>query len=63
MSKNGLAPPSAVWQPLGPAPENTETLNPNQDYRFHTVSGRATAIVAGQHTPGLLFLGTADGGV
>lgn len=51
------------WWPLGPTPENSDTVNPNQDYHAGLVSGRATAIVVGQHTPGLIYLGTADGGV
>ncbi|MGI8688668.1 MAG: IPT/TIG domain-containing protein [Thermomicrobiales bacterium] len=51
------------WRPLGPAPENSDTVNPNKDYHFGLVSGRATAVVVGQHTPGLIYLGTADGGV
>ncbi len=59
---SSVAPPSAVWQQLGPSPEDTLTLNQNQDYRFGNVSGRATAIVVGQHT-GDIYLGTADGGI
>jgi len=62
VSKNGLAPPSAIWQQLGPQPEDTNTL-PNSDSHFGLVSGRTTAIAVAQHTPGLIYIGTADGGV
>ncbi len=62
VSKNGLAPPSAIWQQLGPQPEDTNTL-PNSDFHFGLVSGRTTAIAVAQHTPGLIYIGTADGGV
>lgn len=62
VGKDALAPPTAVWQQLGPAPEDSDTLNPTQDYRFGRVSGRATAIIVGPHT-GVIYLGTADGGV
>ncbi len=62
VSKNGQAPPSAAWQQLGPRPEDTNTL-PNSDFHFGLVSGRTTAIAVAQHTPGLIYIGTADGGV
>jgi photosystem II stability/assembly factor-like uncharacterized protein len=63
VGKDGLGPPSAVWQQLGPAPEDADTVNHGQDFfGFGHVSGRATAIVIGQHT-GVIYLGTADGGV
>ncbi|MHB8644740.1 MAG: IPT/TIG domain-containing protein [Thermomicrobiales bacterium] len=60
VGENGLAPPSAIWQQLGPAPENSDT-NPDGHIAGHA-SGRATAIVVGQHT-GVIYLGTAGGGV
>jgi hypothetical protein len=57
-----LQPPTGNWLQLGPAPEDSDTVNPNQDYHSGQVSGRATAIVIGPHT-GVIYLGTADGGV
>src|SRR5947209_4077058 len=56
VGKDALAPPTAVWQQLGPAPEDMDTFNPNQDFRFGHVSGRATAIVVGPPT-GVISLG------
>lgn len=57
-----LQAPNGTWQPLGPAPENTNTTNPAEDFHMGIASGRGTAIVVGQHT-GVLYLGTAGGGV
>src|SRR4051812_15739413 len=54
--------PTGTWQPLGPVGEDTDQLNPTQDYRFGRTSGRATAVVVGPNT-GTIYLGTADGGV
>ncbi len=62
VGQNGLAPPSAVWSQLGPAPEDMGTFNPSQDYRFGHVAGRTTAIAIGAHT-GVIYIGTGDGGV
>ncbi|MDQ6908678.1 MAG: hypothetical protein M3176_17785, partial [Chloroflexota bacterium] len=62
VNANVSAPPSATWKQLGPQPEDTTTL-PNSDYHFGLVSGRTTAIVVAPHTPGLIYIGTADGGV
>ncbi len=60
--RDALAPPSAVWQPLGPKPLTTSTFN-NSDYHFtNTVAGRTTAIVVGPNT-GVIYIGTAGGGV
>lgn len=57
------APPRASWTQLGPAPENTDQLNPLKDYQYgNKVSGRAMAVVVGPHT-GVIYLGTAGGGV
>lgn len=60
--RDALAPPSAVWQPLGPAPEDMDTFNPNNDFHYGHVSGRTTAVVIGPHT-GIIYIGTAGGGV
>jgi hypothetical protein len=62
IGKNTLQSPTGNWLQLGPAPEDSGTVNPNQDYHAGRVSGRATAIVIGPHT-GVIYLGTADGGV
>ncbi len=57
-----LQPPIGNWLQLGPAPQDSDTVNPVQDYHSGRVSGRATAVVIGPHT-GVIYLGTADGGV
>ncbi|MGI8855968.1 MAG: IPT/TIG domain-containing protein [Thermomicrobiales bacterium] len=57
-----LQPPTGNWLQLGPAPEDSDTVNPVQDYHSGRVSGRATSVVIGPHT-GVIYLGTADGGV
>jgi len=57
-----LQAPNGTWQPLGPATENTNTTNPADDFQMGISSGRGTAIVVGKHT-GVLYLGTAGGGV
>jgi hypothetical protein len=62
VGKDTLQPPTGNWLQLGPAPEDSDTVNPTQDYHSGRVSGRATAIVIGPHT-GVIYLGTADGGV
>ena len=62
VGKDGLAPPSALWQQLGPANIDMSTYDPLFDFEFGHVSGRATAIAIGPHT-GVIYLGTADGGV
>src|SRR5205823_4225432 len=60
--RDALAPPSAVWQQLGPASQDSDTSNPSLDYQFGKVTGRASSIVVGPHT-GVLYAGFADGGV
>jgi hypothetical protein len=62
VGKDALAPPSAVWQQLGPQPQNSNTSNPNQDYHQGLVTGRGSSVVVGPHT-GVLYAGFADGGV
>ncbi|MGI8858014.1 MAG: WD40/YVTN/BNR-like repeat-containing protein [Thermomicrobiales bacterium] len=61
IAPDSLRPPTGAWQSLGPAPEDTSTLNPSRDYRFGDVSGRATAIAIAP--AGTIYLGTAGGGV
>jgi hypothetical protein len=60
--RNTLNSPTGSWQALGPVGTDLDQLNPNNDYRFGLTSGRATAVVVGPHT-GVIYLGTADGGV
>ena len=62
VGKDALAPPSAIWQQLGPQPQNSDTSNPSQDYHQGLVTGRGSSIVVGPHT-GVLYAGFADGGV
>ncbi len=57
-----LGAPSGNWQPLGPAALNSDTVN-SQDFSSGLVSGRGTALIVAPHVAGLLYLGTADGGV
>lgn len=56
-----LTVPNQSWQPLGPAPENSNNES-NTDFRSGIVSGRVTAVAVGQHT-GVIYIGTAGGGV
>lgn len=58
----GLQAPNGRWRPLGPATENSNNTNPNGDFQFGPAAGRGTAIAVGQHT-GVIYLGTAGGGV
>ena len=53
---------TTTFREIGPAPVNSDTINPALDEQHGLLSGRATAVVVGPHT-GVIYLGTAGGGV